>query len=274
VAVEALGYRPAWEALARAGAELVPIPVDGEGLSVAALAEVAARRPLRAVYLTPHHQYPTTVTLAAGRRLELLALAASARMAILEDDYDHEFHYDGRPVLPLASADRAGVVVYVGTLSKVLAPGLRLGYAVAAPPLVERMAAERLLIDRQGDAVVESAVAELIDAGELQRHVRRVRRLYRARRDALAEALTARLGDAIDFRVPTGGMALWARVRPPLDPAAWAERALAAGVAFQPGCRFTFDGATSLHARFGFAALDERELAEAVRRLAAGVARR
>ena len=211
VAVEALGYRPAWSALAATGARLVPVPVDEHGLDVDALEALAARERLRAVYVTPHHQYPTTVMLDAGRRLRLLELARTHRIAVIEDDYDFEFHYEGRPVLPLAAADRHAVVVYIGTLSKILAPPLRLGFIVAPPLLIERLAELRLSIDRQGDQVVECAVAELIEDGELQRHVRRMRRIYQARRDALVAAVRKRLGGALGFEVPAGGMALWAR---------------------------------------------------------------
>ncbi|HEY0092796.1 MAG TPA: PLP-dependent aminotransferase family protein, partial [Archangium sp.] len=110
VAVEALGYRPAWDALRLAGARLVGLPVDAQGMRVDALQALMAKRPVRAVYVTPHHQYPTTVSLTAARRMELLRLATEARVAVVEDDYDHEFHYEGRPVLPLASSDRAGCV--------------------------------------------------------------------------------------------------------------------------------------------------------------------
>src|SRR5262249_52253572 len=229
VAVEAFGYRPAWEALRLAGARLVPLPVDAGGLRIDALEDLAARERVRAVYVTPHHQYPTTAVLTPGRRLALLALARAQRIAIIEDDYDHEFHYDGRPVLPLASADDAGVVVYVGTLSKILAPGLRIGFVVAPAPLVDRLAAVRSFVDRQGDRAVERAVAELLEDGDVQRHARRVRRIYQGRRDALAEALGRELGTVISFAPPAGGMALWARVDPSVDPDAWAERALSKG---------------------------------------------
>src|SRR5262249_30085891 len=158
-----------------AGAAVVPVPVDGDGIDVDALERLASHTPLRAVYVTPHHQYPTTVTLKAARRLALLALARAGRMAIVEDDYDHEFHYAGRPVLPLASADRAGLVVYIGTLSKVLAPGLRIGYLVAPPAVLRSASAIRSLLDTQGDQPTEAAVAALIEDGELQRHLARVR---------------------------------------------------------------------------------------------------
>jgi GntR family transcriptional regulator/MocR family aminotransferase len=271
VAVEALGYRPAWEAFGRTGPRLVPIPVDAQGIRVDALAELVAREKIRAVYVTPHHHYPTTVTLTAPRRLALLELARAHRFAIVEDDYDHEFHYQGRPVLPLASADRAGVVVYLGTLSKVLAPGLRLGYVVAPRPMLDRIAAHRVLVDRQGDAAVESAVAELLEEGEVQRHVRRARRIYQARRDALTDALTARLGRVLEFQSPTGGIGLWATVDPAVDVERWVERAAERGVVFQPGRRFTFDGRALPNARLGFAALDEDELSEAVRLLSSAL---
>ncbi len=272
VAVEDPGYRPAWQALERAGARIVPLPVDADGLVVAALAELTIRERVRAVYLTPHHQYPSTVTLAPGRRLALLQLARTHRIAIIEDDYDHEFHYEGRPVLPLASIDAAGSVIYVGTLSKVLAPGLRLGYVVAPPPLIERLVMLRSTIDLQGDTVVEAAVAELLEDGEVARHVRRARRTYHARRDVMAAALRAHLGEAVEFTVPAGGMALWLRARAELSVAAWEREAASHGVHFQPGRNFAFDGRSTPYLRAGFAGLDERKLKEAARRMGAALA--
>ncbi|ABC79821.1 PLP-dependent aminotransferase family protein [Anaeromyxobacter dehalogenans] len=274
VAVEALGYRPAWESLRLAGLRTVPVPVDARGLEVERLEALAAAGAIRAVYLTPHHQYPTTVTLAPARRLALLDLARRARLLVLEDDYDAEFHYEGRPVPPLASADGAGVVVYVGTLSKVLAPGLRLGWLAGPPDAIERLTAHRRFLDRQGDLAVEAAVAELFEEGEAQRHAWRTRRVYAGRREALAAELGARLGGALSFRTPAGGMALWCRVAPGIDPGAWAARALRAGVAVQPGRLFAHDRRARPFLRLGFGRLDARELAEAVRRLAGALPRR
>ena len=271
VAIESLGYRPAWAALRAAGARLAPLPVDEHGLDVDALVSLAARERVRAVYVTPHHQYPTTAVLSAGRRLALIELARARRIAVIEDDYDHEFHYEGRPVLPLASADPAGVVVYLGTLSKILAPGLRLGFVVAPAPLLEKLAAIRTFIDRQGDHTLERAVAELLEDGELQRHARRARRAYLARRDALIDALGKHLGAALTFEPPAGGMAIWARAAPGIDVDAWAERALDRQVAFSTAKRFAFDGRKRGFVRLGFAALDEKELGEAVRRMAASL---
>ena len=269
VAVEALGYRPAWEAFRAAGATLVPVAVDRDGLDVDALEMLASRSRLRMVYVTPHHQYPTTVTLKAARRLRLLALARAERLAILEDDYDHEFHYDGRPVLPLASADDTGLVVYVGTLSKVLAPGLRVGYVVAPEPVRRAIGAIRSLLDIQGDLATEAAIAELIEDGELQRHVARVRRVYAHRREILAQSLRRTFGDEIEFTPAPGGMALWVRYPHAGDVEAWARRSVERGVSWYPGKRYAFDGQPRPFARLSFAWLNERELPEAVRRMAA-----
>ncbi|MCA9584591.1 MAG: PLP-dependent aminotransferase family protein [Myxococcales bacterium] len=272
VAVEALGYVPAWEALRLTGARLVPIPVDGRGVDVTRLAEIAAREPrLRGVYVTPHHQYPTTVTMSASRRLALLDVARARRLFVLEDDYDHEFHYEGRPVLPLASADPHGVVVYVGTLSKVLAPALRVGFVVAPPPVIERLAALRRVVDRQGDHVLELALADLLDEGLLQRHIRRTRRVYAERRDALHALLEQELGGVLTCERPQGGTAVWGRVRRDVDVDAWAARARERGLVLQPGRMFAFDGKARPHLRLGFAQHDPREAREAVRRMVASL---
>ncbi len=271
VAVEALGYRPGWEALRAAGARIVPIPIDAHGIDVDALERLCVETRVRAVYVTPHHQFPTTVTLAPARRLRLLELARERRMILLEDDYDHEFHYEGRPVLPLASADIHGVVVYVGTLSKVLAPGLRIGFLVAPEALVERLSAIRRIVDRQGDHLLESAVAELLDEGEIQRHIRRAKRVYTERRERLAALLTSRFGSVLSFQLPSGGTAIWAKVAADVAVDAWAAHAAALGLVLQPGRMFAFDGKARPFLRIGFAQHEEREVREAIRRMEAAL---
>ena len=278
VGVEQIGYQPAWAALKQAGAELVHLPVDKQGIDVDALVRALASGPLRGVCLTPHHQYPTTVALSVGRRLRLLELAVRHRFAIIEDDYDHEFHYDGRPLASLASADRAGVVVYVGTLAKVLAPGLRLGFVAAPSSLIETLGAVRFHVDRHGDSITERAVAELIEDGEVARHARRMRRVYHARRDAMVSSLTRHLGSALSFDVPAGGMALWARASPEIDTVGWLARAPRHGVAFTLGTSYVARDLARRKAReyqqflrLGFARYDERELDTAVQRMARAI---
>ncbi len=267
VAVEALGYRPAWEALRAAGAKLVSLPVDAHGLDTSALEQLCAEQRVRGVYVTPHHQFPTTVTLAPARRLRLLEIAREHRLFVLEDDYDHEFHYEGRPVLPLASADVHGVVVYLGTLSKVLAPGMRIGFVVAPEPLATRLAAIRRVVDRQGDHLLENAVADLLEEGEIQRHIRRAKRVYAERRERLASLLEARFSSVLSFRLPSGGTAIWTRVASDVAVDTWAAKAEELGLVIQPARQFAFDGKTRPFLRLGFAQHDEREVREALRRL-------
>ena len=269
VGVESWGYPPAWDALRSTGATLVPLEVDGDGVRLDSIEHALAAGPLRALYLTPHHQYPTMVALSARRRLRLLELAKQHRFALLEDDYAHEFQYEGRPRLPLASADRHGVVVYIGTLSKILAPGLRVGYAVAPRPLIERMAGLRTAVDRQGDAIAETALAELLEDGELERHTRRMRRIYHQRRDVLASELAKQLGERVSFELPQGGMALWVRVHG-TKPERWVERARARGVTFRAGSELSLIAREEVpYVRMGFTNLNERELERAVRAAAA-----
>jgi GntR family transcriptional regulator/MocR family aminotransferase len=268
VAVESIGYRPAFQALRMSGARLAPVPIDDKGMQVEKLEALHARRPLRAIYLTPHHQFPTLVTLSASRRLKLLDFAKKHRIAVLEDDYDHEFHYEGRPVAPMASEDTSGNIIYIGTLSKVLAPGLRIGYVVAPKLVIDALAAIRSHIDTQGDAIIETAVAEWIEEGDLERHARRVRRIYLQRRQALCAALQSQLAGAVEFDVPTGGMALWVKCLQKADAESWARRALAQGVRVSPASLYRLDRRNIPFLRMGFAKLSEAELRRAVAILA------
>ena len=267
VAVETLGYRPAWKALQHTGARLAPVPVDAAGLRVDAVDDLARTAQLRAVYVTPHRQYPTTVTMAADRRMRLLELASRYRFAVIEDDYDHEFHYQGRPVQPLASLDDKGTVIYVGTLSKVFAPGLRIGFVVAPASFVESLAAHRVVLDLAGDHVVEAAVAELLRDGEIQRNVNRLRRIYARRHDALLTALDTHLPRVVRVIPADGGLGVWGAAEG-IDVDEWAQRALGQGVAFYPGRRYAFSGEPLPCLRLSFAPLRERQIDEAVRRMA------
>lgn len=266
VAVESPGYPSTREGLAMLGARLVPVAVDADGLRVELLARAHARSRLRAVSVTPLLQDPTTVTLSAARRLELLAFAAKERVAVLEADYDYEFQLDGAAVQPLAASDTAGVVVYIGTLTKALAAGVRLGFIVAPPPVRDRVLAARAVVDRQGDAALELAVAELMEDGELLRHAWRARREFQRRRDVLVATLRAQL-PALDFLVPRGGLALWV-LAPGIDVDAWAARAAAQGVRFFTGRHYHPRGQPLAALRLGFAHLDADELVRGVRVMA------
>ncbi|MFD1880123.1 PLP-dependent aminotransferase family protein [Paracoccus pacificus] len=271
IAVEEPGYPLAWTAFRAAGARVIGVPVDAGGMDVARLDALADRVPaLKAVYVTPHHQYPTTVTMGAALRLHLLDLAQRRGLVIIEDDYDHEYRFDGRPVLPLATRARPELpVIHIGSLSKLLAPTLRLGYVTARADLLDRMAQYREAIDRQGDQPLEQALAQLIEDGTLRRHARKARRIYRGRREHLARLLAGDLADEVGFDLPAGGLALWARLRAGVSAECWARRARSHGLRITPGLHFALDVATAPEAfRIGFANHDERGLTRVVKLLA------
>jgi GntR family transcriptional regulator/MocR family aminotransferase len=271
VGIEALSYPPARAAFVAAGAQIVQVGLDGRGMRIEELEALCREQPLRAIYITPHHQFPTTVVLPQQRRLQLLALADQFGFAIIEDDYDHEFHFGHRPLLPLASTHGFDRLIYIGSLSKLFSPSLRIGYLVAAEDVVSRAAAEIMLIDRQGDPVTEAAAAELMVSGALKSHTRKVLRIYAQRREMLASLLTGYLNENVEFTLPLGGLAVWVNFAAGIDVAALAAETLRHGLEFTPGQRFATNGTITNGARLGFAGLDDQELKHAVERLAAAI---
>jgi GntR family transcriptional regulator / MocR family aminotransferase len=164
------GYMTATATFAQTGAHIVRIPVDDFGVQVDEIETLCQTRKIRAVYVIPHHHQPTTVTLRLERRLKLLSLAAEHHFAIIEDDYDYDFHYSSSPMLPIASLDTLGNAIYIGTLSKTLAPAIRVGFMVAPPPFVHAATHLRRRIDFQGDSVMEVALADLYKRRDPKRH--------------------------------------------------------------------------------------------------------
>jgi GntR family transcriptional regulator/MocR family aminotransferase len=226
--VEDPGYPSARGALAAAGVRLVPVPVDPGGLDVAAGARRAPDA--RLVYVTPSHQYPLGVTMSLARRLRLLEWAARAGAWVVEDDYDSEYRYAGRPLASLQGLDAAGRVIYLGTFSKVLFPALRLGYLVVPPDLVDAFVAARALADRQPPSLTQAVLADFMGEGHFARHIRRTRALYAERQAALLEAAQERLGGCLALEPAEAGMHLLGRLPAGADDRAAAAAALAAGV--------------------------------------------
>jgi len=233
--IEDPGYFFARDALALAGAKLVAVPVDEDGIDV----EAGLRRAPHARFavVTPSHQFPTGAALSLSRRLALLKWAADAGAWIIEDDYDGELRYRGRPLPALKSLDKAGRVLYAGTFSKILFPGLRTGYLVVPETLVERFGRAAALLHPAPSQLDQAAIAAFMAEGHLARHVKRMRQLYQSRRNALAEALERTLGGLLDFRPPVGGMHFLTRLPAGTDDAALAARAAAHGVAPEPFSR-------------------------------------
>lgn len=262
-AVEDPGYPPLRQALEVHGVRTVPVPVDAEGLVVAALPDDA-----RLVYVTPSHQFPLGTPMSLARRLSLLDWAARRGAAILEDDYDAEFRFDGRPLEPLQALDRRGRVLYVGTFSKVLSPSLRVGTLVAPASAMPALRAARRLSDSHGSPEIQRALAELIEEGLFSRHLRRLHRVYQSRRDRLAAALDRRLGAVLERLLSAAGLHFAARCRDPgLDVDAWVARARENGVAVEAlgpyGVRQKVAGLA-----FGYGVIDEGRIEEGVERLA------
>ena len=259
--IEDPGYCGASEILSRAGARLVPVPVDGEGLDVAAGAALCAEA--CAAYVTPSHQYPLGVTMSASRRLQLLDWARRTGAWILEDDYDSEYRYGTLPIASLQGLDRGSRVLYIGTFSKVLFPSLRLGYLVIPTDLVARFAAVRASMDIFPPALSQAALTDFITEGHFGRHLRKMRQLYRERRSALVEALAGELEVIGD----QAGLHLTALLPDDADDRRIAEDAARLGVWAMPlsSCYLGTEARRGLV--FGFGGFTEPEIRDGARKL-------
>ncbi|MEM6765986.1 MAG: PLP-dependent aminotransferase family protein [Bacteroidota bacterium] len=217
VVVSNPGFREGYMSVKVAGGKLAYVSVDEEGMCIEEVEAICKQEQLRAVFIVPHHQYPTTVTLSPSRRMQLLSLAEKYQFAIIEDDYDYDFHYSSSPILPIFSADRAGLVAYVGSFSKVLAPGLRLGYVVAPENVIHQISLLSRYIDSFGNTGLERAIAYLITEGYLQRHLKKAVNIYRERRDLFCEELHKQIGHQLSFVKPEGGLAVWLKLPPNIN---------------------------------------------------------
>ena len=213
--IEEPGYVGARAVLAALGAKIVPVPVDAHGLDVDAGVRRAPRA--RLVYVTPGHQAPLGVTLSLERRLALLGWANESGALIVEDDYDSEYRYEGRPVPALQALDARGVVIHTGTFSKTLLPSLRLAYAVVPTSLLDRFLAAKSIGDRYTPPLVQAVLADFIDEGHFGRHLRRMRELYATRREALLRALDDELGSTIEVVGASAGLGLTLRLPAGVD---------------------------------------------------------
>jgi len=273
VAVEDPGYFLATLAFRAAGATVVGIGVDGEGLCVDELARVVRTRRPKLVYVTPSVQVPTGVALSPARRRALLELSDRAQMPIVEDDFDCELRTNVATESALAAQGGGDRVVYAGTFSKALFPGLRVGYVVAAPPLLRALSLLRLASTFQPSLVDQMALAELLARDSLERHVRRVRKRYAERGRAMADALAEALPDGARFALPCGGNAIWVELPRSVDANALAVAAAERGIAYGAGDAFRVDGdgPPAMHLSFATLAPDAiragvAELGELVRR--------
>jgi GntR family transcriptional regulator/MocR family aminotransferase len=212
--VEDPGYIAGRGALLAAGAQIVPIPSDAEGIDVAAGVRIAPNA--RLALVAPSHATPLGGALPIGRRLALLDWARRANAWVLEDDCDSEFRWEGKPLPPLATLDKAGQVIYCGTFSKTLAPALRIGFAIVPPPLVPAFVRLRTLTDRGTDGFIQATLAEFMRQGLLSPHIRKMRTEYARRREALLEAIARHVHHAVALAAP-GGLHMVARLPDDMD---------------------------------------------------------
>ncbi|HYE16030.1 MAG TPA: PLP-dependent aminotransferase family protein, partial [Pyrinomonadaceae bacterium] len=264
--VEEPGYLGAKGALAAAGARLVPVPLDSEGLDVDAGARLAPSA--RVIYASPSHQYPTGVTMSLARRLKLLEWAGRAGAWVIEDDYDSEYRYAGRPLGALQGLAADGRVIYVGTFSKVLFPALRIGYVVVPVELVEAFRSARALVDRHSPTVEQAVLADFLAEGHFARHVRRMRALYAARQEVLLAAAAEELGGLLEVRPSDAGLHVLGLLPPGVCDREASLAAEARGVEAQPLSAFHLKPPARGGLVLGYAAYDERELRGAVLKLA------
>ncbi len=269
VAVEDPGLPMVRDTLRQASATVHPIPVDEEGLQTEALAELLVSTPLRMVVVSPQAQAPTGVMLSAARRERLMELARAHRFAILEMDTEYDYlPGPAMPPTPLAAEDREGLVIYVGSLSRLLAPGLRLGFLAAPGAFASKLAKARQRMDWQGDRVVEWSVSELILDGDLARHLRKVKKAAQERRAALEAKLTESFDGALTWTRGCGAMGLWVRGQGALGDAArmeaWIRACNLMGIRFRTGRFFDFHGAPKAATRLGFTAFEPAELEQGV----------
>ena len=261
VVVGSTNYGAANAVVRDIGANLLTVPVDEDGIIVSEIEKTCCKVKVNAVYITPHHHFPTTVTLSAQRRIELLKLAEKYKFVILEDDYDYDYHYSSSPILPLASLDQQGVVIYIGAFSKLLAPSIRIGYLLAPMELITELRKLRRIIDRQGDPVMEKAMGEMIKEGEIQRHLKKTVKIYKKRRDLFCRLLKEHLGKHLSFRVPEGGMVVWACFGDHID----LEQLAAALKRKKILINIQKDFVLAHNAiRFGFASLNEQEIYQSI----------
>lgn len=267
VMVENPGEKEVWDILRQnTGAEICPVPLDSQGACVEAMESQLQTGPFRFLFLSPRRQHPTTRCMGPERERALLELAVKHRVAVLEDDGDALYHYGKNPALPLWALDRTGQVILIGSFSRLIAPGCRLGFLLAPEKLVTWLAKVRKKLENQGDPVLEWAVADLIRDGELGRHLNRSRRVYEERRDLMVEMLRKTFGDLLEVQVPDGGLSLWLRCREGEKLAPWLAAAKGCGLLLRGPDHYYLDSVEPCF-RLGFAQLDEKDSLEAVRRL-------
>ena len=245
------------------GARIKTIPVDKDGLNIDYIKKHFIKNSIRCVYVCANRDYPTGVTLSAERRLKLLHLAKEYKFAIIEDDFDYDFQFEGSSMLPMASAGVNGMVIYLGKLGQSLFPSFQTGFVVAPENFISEAKNYLELLDKQGDLIQEQMLSELIDEGEVYRLTKKNIIIYKKRRDALCELLTRYFSDTLQWKKPSGGLAIWLKFNPKISLLKLAKEAEKNDLHL-PNTILYQDKYTCA-IRFGFGHLDENEIEQVIK---------
>lgn len=256
VVVENPGYQPAWHTFTMAGAQLHPIPTDHEGINIDQLEALCKQQTLKAVYITPHHQYPTTVTLSIERRQQLLALSEQYQFMIIEDDYDHEYYFIKERILPVAGMSHNGNVIYIGSLSN----EIPLSFVGGPAAFIHSLSSFHAVIHQQENPLLELAIANIIRSGDLKKHQQHTRAVYQHKLD-IATGI-------IGFARPAGGLAIWLDLQTRASPDQLLQKVQSAGINVVSPYRYydpLYNGPIGL--RLGYASLEETVLIKGLEKL-------
>lgn len=255
-------YKKAYEVFLQAGIKVIPIDVDENGIIVNDMLPHLFEN-VKAVYLTPRHQYPTMVELSTERRRQLVELAMSYHLLMIEDDYDCDFSFRPTPIMPLSAMLPSDLYVYIGTFSKIIAPAIRVGYIATSEANVSALGNLRRIIDIQGDMVMEAAILELIEDGVIHRHINKSTKYYKQKRMYFIELLERHLTDYATFSIPQGGLALWIIPLQPISPDQLLDTLEKHHLSIPVFC----DSCGKTGMRIGYASLSEEELEKLVKEL-------
>ncbi|MCF8448430.1 MAG: PLP-dependent aminotransferase family protein [Taibaiella sp.] len=258
------GYFMANNIFEHFGAKLIKVKVDEHGIDVDAIERICKKKRPDMLYIIPHHHHPTTMTLSAERRMRLLEIIRAYNLPVIEDDYDYDFHYSTAPILPLASADHKGYVVYTGSVTKSFASSVRIGYILAVKAFIDQASGIREMIDVRGDVLMEEALAGLYRNGDMQRHLNKTVKIYQERCDYFCTLLETELNGMVSFIKPTGGMAVWVTFAAGYPLTAIAKKAAKLGIFISDGSMYNTNTTNYNSVRIGFASMNIQEMHELV----------
>lgn len=257
--METVGYMPAYTTFKNAGAKIELIKMDDDGINVDEFEKVLMEKKVKGIFLTPLHQFPTTKILPVAKRYKIYELCQKNGVFIIEDDYDHEFHFKP-PIQPLAADDPSNLVIYLSTFSKSIYPSSRMGFIALPPQLLKAFQQYKRITTHQNDGVIQEALYRWMDSGGLERHLRKMRRIYQRRRDLMISELTKlqKTHLNLSWETPQGGMALWVNINK--DSAKFARAAEKKGVFVHPEASYRLDGTQGTHLRMGYSNQNEEEI--------------